>query len=102
MPALSTFVFLAIAGLAVPGRAQSGDDLELRAAVDRFFTTQQAEDIPAYLALWSRTAQRPTAEQLKFIFDSGEDTFSEITIVRTIPAGDKVRVRVSAKRERRQ
>jgi tetratricopeptide (TPR) repeat protein len=102
MPALSTLLLLTIAGLVVPLRAQSGDDQELRAAVDRFFTTQQAEDIPAYLALWSRTAQRPTAEQLKFIFDSGEDTFTEIAIVRTIPAGDKVRVRVSARRERRQ
>ena len=44
--------------------------------------------------------KRPTAEQLKFVFESGDDTFSEIAIVGTFPAADRVRVRVSATRDR--
>ena len=79
---------------------QGTDDPKLRAAVDRFFAMQQAEDVAGYLSLWSATAKRPTAEQLKYVFESGDDTFSDIAIVGTFPAGDRVRVRVSATRDR--
>jgi tetratricopeptide (TPR) repeat protein len=72
----------------------------LRAAVERFFATQESEDIDAYLALWSAKSERPQRDQLKFVFDSGDDTYSDITIVRTIPTGDRVRVRVTATRDR--
>jgi tetratricopeptide (TPR) repeat protein len=90
--------------LAAAAGRQGVDDPRLRAAVDRFFATQQAEDVDGYLALWSATAKRPPPEQireqLKYIFDAGDDTFSDITITATFPAGDRVRVRVSATRER--
>ncbi len=72
----------------------------MRAAVERFFATQESEDIDAYLALWSEKSDRPTRDQLKFVFESGDDKYSDITIVRTIPAGDRVRVRVAATRDR--
>jgi CHAT domain-containing protein len=86
--------------LTAGGGRQGADDPKLRAAVDRFFATQQAEDIDGYLSLWSVKVKRPTAEQLKFVFESGDDTFSEIAIVGTFPAADRVRVRVSATRDR--
>ena len=38
---------------------QGVDDRELRAAVERFFAMQQAEDIDGYLSLWSVKARRP-------------------------------------------
>ncbi len=84
---------------AAAGR-QGPDDPQLRAAVERFFTTQESEDIDAYLALWSEKSERPQRDQLKFVFDSGDDQYSNITIVHTIPAGDRVRVRVTATRDR--
>ena len=61
---------------------------------------QQAEDVAGYLSLWSATAKRPTAEQLKYVFEAGDDTYSDIAIVGAFPAGDRVRVRVSATRDR--
>jgi tetratricopeptide (TPR) repeat protein len=75
-------------------------DPEVRAVVERFFAAQQAEDVEAYLALWSSRAQRPRAEQLRFIFDSGDDRFSELAIQQVTRVGDLVRVRVSVLRER--
>lgn len=75
-------------------------DPAIQAAVQRFFETQQAEDVKGYLALWSATATRPQAEQLQYIFDGGDDVFSEITIVRAIVTGDTARVRVTATRRR--
>jgi len=81
------------------GRQGIGDP-ELQAAVHQFFTAQEAEDIEGYLALWSKSVQRPTAAQLKFVFESGDDRFSAISIVKISPAGDGLRVRVSAMRER--
>jgi tetratricopeptide (TPR) repeat protein/CHAT domain-containing protein len=84
---------------AVPPQVQ--DDPEIRAAVDRFFAAQEAEDAAAYLSLWSTKAPRaPRAEQLKFIFESGDDRFSDIAIARIVPVGELVRVLVSVKRER--
>ena len=62
--------------------AQDVVDPALRAAVERFYATQQAEDVAGYLSLWSATAARPAAEQLKDVFDSGDDLFSGLTILR--------------------
>jgi tetratricopeptide (TPR) repeat protein len=86
--------------LTAAGGGQGIDDPALRAAVDRFFATQEAEDIEAYLALWSRTAQRPRPEQLKFIFTTGDDKYSGISLISAVSSGDRVRVRVSATRDR--
>lgn len=67
---------------------------------ERFFATQQAEDVEGYLALWSRTAQRPTPDQLRFIFGSGDDTFSDVSVARATVIGETARIRVSATRSR--
>jgi tetratricopeptide (TPR) repeat protein len=84
---------------AVPGR-QAPDDPKLQRAVERFFSTQELEDVDAYLAMWSRTADRPQPAQVRFVFESGDDKYSEVAILRVTPAGDRVRVRVQAVRER--
>lgn len=76
------------------------DEAEIRTAVEKFFAAQVAEDADAYFALWSRTAQKPRAEQLKFIFDSGDDVFTDIAVTRVSSANGQVRVRVTAVRER--
>jgi tetratricopeptide (TPR) repeat protein len=76
------------------------DDPALQAAVERFFATQEAEDPAAYLDQWSKTVKGPTLEQLKVVFESGDDKYSEIAVVAVRPAGERVRVRVSAVRER--
>jgi tetratricopeptide (TPR) repeat protein len=82
------------------GGAQASVDPSLEAAVHAYFDTQAAEDVPGYLALWSRNGHRPSATMLKFIFDSGDDRFSEITISRVDQIADGTRVRVSAQRDR--
>jgi len=101
---LHTALLVVSLSLAASAGRQGDDDPKLRAAVDRFFATQQAEDVDGYLALWSTAARRPPPEQireqLKYIFDAGDDTFSDIVITATFPAGDRVRVRVSATRVR--
>ena len=56
--------FVALALLTAAADRQEPDDAALKAAVEQFFAAQQAEDIPAYLALWSSTAKRPSADQL--------------------------------------
>jgi tetratricopeptide (TPR) repeat protein/CHAT domain-containing protein len=75
-------------------------DPALHAAVERFYAAQQAEDAAAYLSLWASTAQRPKPEQLKFIFDSGDDQFSNLTILRVSAIGDRTVVRASVVRDR--
>lgn len=85
-------------------------DSTLRAAVERFFETQQREDSAGYMALWSQSATgagaasqgttRPTLAQLQFVFDSGDDIFSDVRITAVTPSGSQVRVRVEARRER--
>jgi len=89
-----------VAILAAGDGRQDPVDPTLKMAVDRFFATQEAEDVDGYLALWSATATRPQPLQLKYIFDSGDDTFSDITIQRVERKGETTRVRVSATRER--
>ncbi|MEO7276253.1 MAG: tetratricopeptide repeat protein [Vicinamibacterales bacterium] len=70
------------------------------AVVRAFFTTQEAEDVAGYLALWSRTASRPSPAMLKFVFDSGDDRYSDISILRVDLTGAVTRVRVAATRDR--
>ena len=80
--------------------AQETVEPSLRAAVERFYATQQAEDVAGYLALWASTSQRPQPDQLRHIFDSGDDQFSGLTIVRVTPMGDRTVVRASVIRDR--
>lgn len=94
---LCTFVLCALTAF---GGRQGVDDPTLRAAIDRFFAMQQAEDIEGYLALWSSKVDRPKPDQLKYIFDLGDDKYSDVTITRAYPDGDRVRVRLSVTRER--
>jgi len=75
-------------------------DPALRAAVERFYATQEAEDVAGYLSLWSTTAERPRPEQLKYIFDSGDDKFSQITITSVRTRGANTVVGVSVARDR--
>ena len=75
-------------------------DPSLRAAVERFYATQEAEDVAAYLSLWASTAQRPRPEQLKYLFDSGDDKFSSLTIERVSSVGDRTVVRATVVRDR--
>jgi tetratricopeptide (TPR) repeat protein len=86
--------------LAAGAGRQDGVDPALRAAVDRFFATQQAEDVDGYLSLWAAKAQRPRLDQLKFVFAGGDDTFSDVVILKTMALGELTRVRVSAVRQR--
>ena len=70
-----------------------GVDPALQAVVDRFFETQHAEDAAGYLALWSAKATRPSPEQLAFIFESGDDTFTDARVTRALVNGDTARLR---------
>ena len=66
-------VFALLAAFAAP-QAPDAVDPSLRAAVERFYAMQEAEDVSGYTALWAKTAQDPQRPaQLKFIFDSGDD-----------------------------
>jgi tetratricopeptide (TPR) repeat protein len=81
--------------------AQDAIDPALRAVVEKFYATQEAEDVAGYLALWSPRARRPDmAMQLKFIFDSGDDKFSDLEIQRAVVTGNQARVRVRIMRAR--
>src|SRR5687768_2138181 len=83
----------------VPGPAQEIDPA-FQSLAERFFAAQQAEDTTAYLALWSRSAAKPKLEQLQFIFASGDDVFTEVSVVRAQVASETARVRVTATRSR--
>ena len=91
-----------VCALAVAAFASQADTVDpgLRSAVERFYATQEAEDVDAYLSLWSATAERPQRQQLKFIFDSGDDKFSQITITSVRSRGAVTIVRVSVTRDR--
>src|SRR5919112_3205302 len=80
--------------------AQDAVDPALREAVERFYATQQAEDVAGYLSLWSASAARPPAGQLQYVFDSGDDQFSGLTILRVSPAAGRTVVRASVIRDR--
>lgn len=86
---------------APPAPAQDPIDPALGAAVEKFYATQEAEDVEGYLALWSAKARRPDmAAQLKFIFESGDDKFSDLEIQRVVLLNDQARVRVRITRTR--
>jgi tetratricopeptide (TPR) repeat protein len=76
------------------------EDPRILPLVERFFAAQEAEDVEAYMALWSARAQRPRPEQLAFVFKAGDDRFSDIAIERVSRIGDLLRVTVSVRRER--
>ena len=94
---LWALLFTAAFSAAAPGQEA---DPALQALVERFFATQQAEDVEGYLALWSRDATKPTAAQLAFLFNSGDDTFTDVRVDRARVSGDSGRLRVSALRAR--
>ena len=75
-------------------------DPAFQTLAQRFFATQQAEDVDGYLALWSRSADKPKVEQLRFVFNSGDDVFTDIAVLRARVDGDTARLRVSATRAR--
>ncbi len=75
-------------------------DPALKAAVDRFFAAQVSEDVEGYLALWSRTAERPQVHQLRSIFDGGDDKFLDLEITRASIDGTTARVRLAVTRVR--
>ena len=72
----------------------------MRAAVARFFELQEKEDVAGYLALWSPSGTPPRPEQLKYVFDNGDDRYSDLVIARVSINGDRARVRLEVKRER--
>ena len=75
-------------------------DPALRVAVERFYAAQEAEDVAAYLSLWSSAVERPRPDQLKFVFESGDDKFSQITITSVRTRGALTVVYVSVTRDR--
>ncbi len=76
-------------------------DPALAALVTRFYETQEKEDLAGYLALWSPKAASGQRElQLKYIFDTGDDTFSDVVITRASVSGETARLRVSLRRTR--
>ena len=96
----SLFLAVLLVGPTAPPAAQAPDDPTIRAAVERYYRALEAEDVEGYLALWSKTATRPQLESLKFLFESADERFSDIEILRAVTAGDRLRVRVSVRRER--
>ncbi len=93
---------LAFALLATFAAPQAPDvDPSLRSAVEHFYAMQEAEDVAGYMALWAKAAQDPQRQaQLKFIFDSGDDRFSDLTITSVRPLGAQTVVRLSVIRDR--
>lgn len=79
---------------------QLAEDPSVRAAVERYYKALEAEDIDAYLALWSKSAERPQRQSLEFLFRSIDERVFDIQIDRAIVATDRLRVRLSLKRER--
>ncbi|CAN5671215.1 hypothetical protein BH18ACI5_BH18ACI5_21240 [soil metagenome] len=75
-------------------------DPSLRSAIEQFFATQEAEDLDGYLALWSGTVSKPLADQLRYIFNSGDDKFIDLQIDRVDVTDVAARVRVSITRAR--
>jgi tetratricopeptide (TPR) repeat protein/CHAT domain-containing protein len=100
VPTLLLGSLLAAAGLVLQATPQSPEDPSVRAAVERYYKTLEAEDIAAYLALWSTTAERPRPDSVKFLFEFSDDRYYDIEIVRSVLVDDRLRVRVSLRRER--
>jgi tetratricopeptide (TPR) repeat protein len=96
MRALCLLALLAQVPSPVPQQVEPA----LRSAIEQFFATQEAEDVDAYLALWSSTAAKPAADQLRTIFNSGDDKFIDLQIERAEVSDVLARVRVSITRAR--
>ena len=76
-------------------------DPAIAAVVMRFYETQQKEDIEGYLALWSPNAASPQRRvQAQYVFDQGDDVFSDIVITQVSIKGDTARLRVNVRRTR--
>ncbi len=76
-------------------------DPAIAAVVMRFYETQQKEDIEGYLALWSPNAASPQRRvQAQYVFDQGDDVFSDIVITQVSIKGDTARLRVAVRRTR--
>jgi tetratricopeptide (TPR) repeat protein len=97
IPAALAAFAIALQVAAPPGAVE---DPALLAAIERFYATQEAEDVPGYLALWSPNARPPTPAQLGFVFEGGNDDFSEISITRVTGTEKELRVRLSVRRAR--
>lgn len=97
---ISVWSTLLFVGVIASPATQSAEDPTVRAAVERYYKALEAEDIDAYFALWSATAQRPRLESLKFLFESADERFFDIQIVRAVTVGDRLRVRIEVRRER--
>jgi tetratricopeptide (TPR) repeat protein len=80
--------------------AQTTDDPTVRAAVERYYRALEAEDVDAYLSLWSSSGQRPQPASVKFMFEAVDERFLDIEVLRAVMSGDRLRVRVSLRRER--
>ena len=93
-------VLLSLWLLQAAARAADAVEPALRAAVERFFELQEKEDVAGYLALWSPSGTPPRPEQLKYVFDNGDDKFSDLVISRVSINGDRARVRIDVRRER--
>lgn len=92
-------VFLLLLQVTAPPAAVDVDPA-IAAIVQRFYETQEKEDIDGYLALWSPNANVPQRAQLQFVFDQGDDKFTNIVITHAAVTGDRARVRVSVLRSR--
>ena len=88
-----------VLGLITGQSNQLAEDASVRAAVERYYKAVEAEDIDAYLALWSKAAQ-PQRQSVEFLFRSIDDRFFDIEITRAVLVGERLRVRVSLRRER--
>jgi len=88
-----------IIGLLTAAPVQLTEDAAIRAAVERYYKAIEAEDIDAYLALWSKAAQ-PQRQSAEFLFRAIDDRFFDIQVTRAVIVGDRLRVRVSLRRER--
>ncbi|MGH9310054.1 MAG: hypothetical protein ACRD1U_11810, partial [Vicinamibacterales bacterium] len=74
-----------VIALQAPVQPASADDPTLRAAIERFYELQEKEDLEGYLSLWSPNApQVPTPAQVTFVFDGGDDKFSNLTITKVV------------------
>jgi tetratricopeptide (TPR) repeat protein len=89
-----------VVALLVPVQEPVVLDPALGAVIERFYETQEQEDVDGYLGLWSRTAARPTADQLTFVFESGDDRFADLRVTRAHVDGDRARVRLEVTRTR--
>lgn len=98
LPSICSAVLLL--GLIASPAPQTAEDPAVRAAVERYYKALEAEDIEAYLALWSKATQRPQPESLKFLFESADERFFDIEIIRAVFDGNRLRLRVSVRRAR--